>query len=93
LKKTRSQLSRIHDRNVYYVNEDCELELIDDIPNMEIREIREEASRKLPIVREKFREFLLQENRPDILSRVEGMTDEQFLLKYHPYLAKLPSAR
>lgn len=92
MKKTRSQLSRIHDRNVYYVNEDCELELIDDLPDMEIREIREEAKIKLPIVKEKFREFLLEKDRPDILSRIEGMTDEQFLLKYHPYLSKLPAS-
>lgn len=93
MNKTRSELSRIHDRSVYYVNEDLELELISDLPNMEIREIREEAKNKLPIVREEFRKFLSDMERPDIIEKIEKLSDEEFLLKYHPYLQYLSNDR
>lgn len=93
MKKTRSELSRIHDRTVYYVNEDLELELISELPNMELREIRQEAKDKLHIVKAEFKKFLSEKDRPDILKRIENMTDEEFLFKYHPYLQYLPNDR
>lgn len=60
---------------------------------MEIREIREEAKNKLPIVREEFRKFLSDMERPDIIEKIEKLSDEEFLLKYHPYLQYLSNDR
>lgn len=91
MNKTRSELSRAHDRSVYYINDDLEAELIADLPNMEIREIKEEARKKIPIIKDSFKKFLTRESRLDILERIENLTDEEFLIKYHPYFIYLPN--
>lgn len=88
--KRRSELSREYDRKIYYINSEGTPELIEDLPKMDIREIREEALEKVNLLREEFRKFLTKSNRQDILDKVNKYSDEELLNRYHPYLPYLP---